>query len=259
MLRIREEQITAFRAYMRKKFVDRVLGHVREHFPEDFEVLGEAQTRTVIKLGIDRAAEHGFETKGDVCNYITLMFSLGSYFDEDPLLPWAAEAIEGKEGTSPSAMMDDLYAKATEYLNRVAGDKGQYYRAALLRASERPFESLAETNTGNLTHDVRSCLSSLYPQHYHALAESSLKSLAEFGQASAGRYGVATHEGILLYVHLMFMIGSHFDRDPLHPWAAGVLEDESVTDPQQKARKLYEATMARLDQTFRIGRSIGRT
>ena len=259
MLHIRKEQMRALNAYMRENFVDEMVAYLREHFPQDCDVLGQAQTRRVIDLGIDRAAEHGLEIKGDVCNFITLMFSLGSYFDEDPLLPWASEVLEGKEENSPSAMMDDLYAKATEYLNRVAGDNGQYYRTALLRARERSFESLAETNTGNLTRDIRSCLSSLYPQQYNALAKSSLKSLMELGQASAGRYGVGTHEGILLYVHLMFLIGSHFDRDPLHPWAAAVLEDESVTDPQQKARKLYEAAMARLDHAFTAGRSIGRT
>lgn len=259
MLHIRKEQMQALNAYMRENFVDEMLAYLREHFPQDCEVLGQAQTRRVIDLGIDRAAEHGFEIKGDVCNFITLMFSLGSYFDEDPLLPWASEALEGEEGTSPSTIMNDLYAKATEYLNRVAGDKGQYYRTALRRARERSFESLAETDTGNLTQDIQSCLSSLYPQQYNALAESSLKSLTELGQASAGRYGIGTHEGILLYVHLMLMIGSHFDRDPLHPWAASILKDESVTDPQQKARKLYEAVMARLDQAFATSRSIGRT
>ena len=259
MLHIRKEQMQALNAYMRENFIDEMLAYLCEHFPHHYEVLGEEQTRRVIDLGIDRAAEHGFEIKGDVCNFIALMFTLGSYFDEDPILPWAAETLEDEEGISPSCMMDDLYAKASEYLKRVAGEEGQYYTTALLRARKMPFESFAETNTGNLTRDTRSCLSNLYPQQYQTLAESSLKSLVELGQASAGRYGVGTHEGILLYVHLMFLIGSHFDHDPLHPWAAAVLENESVTDPQQKARKLYEAAMARLDQAFATGRSIGRT
>ena len=131
MLIIRREQMDAFSPLIRKKFVDEVLAYIRGYYPEDCEALGDEQTRRAIDLGVDRAAAHGFDIKGDVCSYITLMFSLGSYFDEDPLVPWTAEVLEDKE-TDRSAVMERLYAKTKNYLRMVAGENGQYYRSALL-------------------------------------------------------------------------------------------------------------------------------
>ena len=43
----------------------------------------------VARLGIGRAARHGLDTDHDIFVYVTLMMMLGSYFDEDPQLPWA--------------------------------------------------------------------------------------------------------------------------------------------------------------------------
>ena len=61
----------------------------------------------------------------------------------------------------------------------------------------------------------------------------------------------------MIYVRLMFMLGSHVDRDPLHPWAAAILQVDSAADPVSKARRLDEAAMERIEQAFKIARSTG--
>lgn len=256
VLKIRKEQIMVFRAYMRKKFVDRMLVILPEYYPEDCAVLGEVQTRKVIELGIARAETHGFETQGPVCDYICLMFTFGSYFDADPLLPWAAAVLENREGIDAATLIKNLYAKAADYSRRVAGDDGEYHTRALLRARQKPFDALNKINSGDLIQDVRSLLNDLYSQRYQILTESSLKWLVDLGQTSAGKYGAGTQEGILVYVGLMFMLSSHFDRDPLHPWAAAVLQDSAITEPGLKARKLHEAAMTRLDQALEVNGTI---
>lgn len=254
MLIIRKEQMEVFRANMRKSFENEALDYARENFPGDCDVLGEAQTRIVIDLGIDRAAEHGFDTKGDVCDYIMLMFALGSYFDEDPQLPWTAEILEDSSLLSPSDMMEKLYAEASDYLKKVSGDNGVYYKKALLRARKMSYASLEKSISGNLTQDIDTILISLYPQQYHILTESSRNSLTDLGRSSAESYGLKTREGILIYIMLMFMLGSSFDRDPLHPWAEDVLQGDSLY-PVVKARRLYEAIIVRLDQALDNNRS----
>lgn len=255
MLTIRKDQRPAFRAAMRKNFESDMVAQLREDFPEDCEVLGEDQVRRVIDLGVDRAAAHGFETRGDVCDYIVMMFIIGSYFDEDPQLPWAAEVLRDEGEAGPSATMEALYARANEYLGRVAGEDGEYYRKALLRARRMTFESLARPGSGNMSHEIRPFLRRLYPEKHGELADSSLRRMGNLGQASATRYGIGTPEGTLVYVALMFMLGSHFDRDPQHPWAGEVLQDRATTSADLKARRLQEAAMARLAQSRAIDTS----
>ena len=242
MLTIRKEQIAVFRASMRGSFEDRMVVYLREDYPGDCETLGEAQTRRVIDLGIGRAAAHGFDTKGDVRDYICLMFRLGSYFDEDPFFPWVAQVLPEREGAAPSAAMDDLWAAAMAYWSRVAGDQGQYRAGALLRVRETPFESFAAIGAP----DART----LYPEKCRDLSESSFRRVTDLGRASVKRHGFGVQEGLSLYLALMLVLGSHFDRDPLHPWAEAVLQETPVVDSRFKARKLHEAAMARLDQSL---------
>lgn len=255
-MKIRNEQKDAFSPQMRKNFVDEVLEYIRGYYPEDCGVLGDEQARRVIDFGIDRAAAHGFDIKGDVCSYITLMFSLGSYFDEDPLVPWAAEVLQDKE-TDRSAVMQELYAQATNYLRMVAGQNGEYYRSALLWLRQESFDSLTKTDTGDLDQDIRTRLNELYPQQYQALSEDMLKELTNAAEALAEKYGLGSCEGVMICVGLMSMLGSHFDRDPLHPWAAKVLRGGSGADPVRKARRLFEAAVDRVEQALRIARSTG--
>jgi hypothetical protein len=242
MLTIRKEQIAAFTASMRGSFEDRMVVCLREDYPADCETLGEAQTRRVIDLGIGRAAAHGFDTKGDVRDYICLMFRLGSYFDEDPFFPWVAEVLPERGMTAPSATMDGLWAAATAYWTRVAGDRGQYHAGALLRVRETPYESFAAIGAP----DART----LYPEKCRDLSGNSFRRVTDLGRASVQQYGMAVQEALPLYLALMLVLGSHFDRDPLYPWAAAVLQETPAAESRLKARELHEAAMARLDQAL---------
>ena len=247
MLVIRKEQLKAFSDSMVKNFEDTMLSILREDFAEACEVLGEAQTRRVIKLGMSRASMHGFEARGDMCDYIALMFRLGSYFDEDPLLPWAAYELEGKEGVSVSSIMNNLYSEAMDYLDRTAGENGENYTSALQRLRELSFEYFTEIDSGDLHQDTRTFLTMLYPERYVETAQESLRSALDLGKASATKHGMGTGAGIILYIGAMFMLGSHFDRDPLYPWACDILRDTTMSTPNTKAQRLHEAFVARID------------
>jgi hypothetical protein len=258
MLTIRKEQTAAFRSAMRRNFQDQMLEDLGKRFPADCQVLGKDQTRRVIDLGIDRAAAQGFGARRHVCDFITLMFILGSYFDEDPLLPWAAEALAGQAGGDPNARMARLYAKTTDYLKQVAGENGEHYRAVLLRARRMPFESIGTSNPPGSPLDPRAFLQALYPQRSGVLTDTGYQSLIALGRASAEKYGLSTREGFYVYIGLVFVLSSHFDRDPLHPWAAAILQDKSARDPGAKARRLHAAAMERLEQYQRISQSTAR-
>jgi hypothetical protein len=250
VLTIRNEQKAAFAAVMRESFTSEVLGYLQERFPNDCPALGEDQTRVVIGIGTDRAATYGFDTRGNVYDYIALMFSLGGYFDEDPLLPWASEALAAAEETNQHVLMEDLYTRATDYIGRVVAHDGSLRNDARLRARERPLTALPSVGRGDLADDLRAHLSDLYPEKWEALDEAALRQVIRLCRARADAYGIGRGRGPALYAGLMFLFGGHFDRDPLHPWAEAVLKDESVSDAILKSERLHEAAIARLDPSL---------
>jgi hypothetical protein len=72
---------------------------------------------------------------------------------------------------------------------------------------------------------------------------------------SCSNYGLQTREGLLVYSAIMFLLGSHFDRDPLHPWVSQPLN--SALGMPEKARALQSAAHARLEQYISLARTTG--
>ena len=253
MLTIRNEQMAVFRAYATQNFADQMVVHLRKCFPHDCEMLGEAQVRRVIDLGIKRARANEFHSTREVCRYISLMIILGSYFDEDPQLPWVAQILQ--QPAPPSVRMDQLYREVSSYLERISGSHGEYYRRALIRSRGLSLDIFTQSTDGDLESSLLRWLMALHKEKFRELHETTLEKLLMLGQKSAVKYGLSTREGIFVYTGLMFMLGSHFDRDPLQSWAATALQDSSTTDPSARARNIYASAMVKLDEFLKLGRA----
>jgi hypothetical protein len=233
---IRDAQITALKRVRRDRFIDKLTSHLGTYFPAERRVLGPMQMRTVCEVGLVRANAHGLLAAGDACRYVTLMFFLGSHFDRDPQLPWAADALASKRGT-PGARMDRLYAVATAHIAQISGSGGELYTRALLRARRLPFEALAARIDGILRH--------ILPEKYEAIGSGGREALLALARAKATAAAFTTPEGQALNAILMFLLGAHYLDDPLHPWAAEALAPNLTGD--RRARHLYESARATLD------------
>ncbi len=79
------------------------------------------------------------------------------------------------------------------------------------------------------------------PELGRDIGEDQLRLSVRDGISRANSYGF-THRGpIRLYLELMLLFGSAFDRDPQYPWAASILKDNA---PQmQRAEVLYEGIL----------------
>lgn len=244
MLTIRKEQMAAIRRGRRDSFVEELRAHVERFFPGDARVLGEAQLRTVLELGLDRAALHGIRQKGQTAQYVSLMFMLGSFFDEDPQLPWAAAAL-GPEEAPAGPRLEALQQHVKAHLREVAGPKGDRYRRALARVRRTPFEAYFADGLRDLT--VRSIARRLYPEKLGRLGD--LRPLIALAEETAARHGLpVSGDGALCGPALMLLLGAHFDRDPIHPWAAEVLETD--LPPREKAEALHRQALGRIDLYF---------
>jgi hypothetical protein len=248
MLKIREEQYEELGKISLKSFEDSMVEHIKEFFPEQYEILGEPAIRRVIQYGVERAENYEFITERDVCLYINSMIMLGSNFDTDLQLPWAADILKDESITDSVARVDALCEKTLEYLDRVAGTNEGYYKRALLSVREVPIQDFSQSVTGGVEPRIIGQLQKIWPKKCEDLGERAVRQLIRHALESAKEYSITNDRGIMVYAGLMFMLGGGFDKDPQFPWAALVLNDESITNEPAKVDRLYKEAMAFLEK-----------
>ena len=96
MLIMNDRQLDAFAAAGQGAFKQELAEHLREHFGWHARAWGPQTTQAVVEHGFARAQAHGFETRRDVCLYVTLLPLLGGWFDEDPMLAFAGAYLQAR-------------------------------------------------------------------------------------------------------------------------------------------------------------------
>lgn len=94
MFKIREEQMNVLSQYMTKNFENRLVCHVKEYFPDEFQSLGELEVHDRVVYGIEKARTYQFTSENYICKYINIIFAFGDKdFDTNMSLPWATEIL----------------------------------------------------------------------------------------------------------------------------------------------------------------------
>jgi len=222
--------------------------HIKKYFPKYYEIMGEPTVRKVIRYSIERAETYGLTTERDVCLYINLVFLLGSNFDTDVQFPWAAATLKDEMIKGSVIRIDKLYEIAMDYLGRVNGDNNIYLALALRKIREVPFGEFSYAVSEDVVRKVISQLKNVWPEKCQYLGNSILHQLVQHGIKSARRYNITGEKGLVLYIGLMFMLGSGFDNDPQFPWATAVLRNEVLTEQSAKVERLHTEAMAFLNK-----------
>ena len=87
MLDIRTEQMAAFRAQLLKQFENRMVKHIGQAYPDQFEAMldpesGDAPVRTLVRKGVEKAAGYGIDIEADVARFIDLMVEIDPDLDQ---------------------------------------------------------------------------------------------------------------------------------------------------------------------------------
>ena len=93
MLKIRKEQMEAFKNDNLRKFADRMALHLKKFWPEECKSLGEKGVRDSIMTGIKNAEKYGIVIEYDVASYIDMMYALCFDFDTNPRTNWAGRIL----------------------------------------------------------------------------------------------------------------------------------------------------------------------
>jgi hypothetical protein len=248
---IRGEQVQALNDALVGRFEDELVLHMRDFAPALCRQHDEASVREIVRAGVRRATAIGLTRRAPIRLWLEMQFSLGSDFDSDPQLPWAAASLIDAS-QHPLGCAEALYAASGDYFDAVAGPDNQYMVEALRRAVDVPLGEFTRLSNADA---FIARMASIYPQKVAYVGHAALR--AVFGTAidSAARYDVAPR-GAPLIAGLMFAFGHGAVGDPLYPWVRSTLSDGSASADRGVSR-LHERAVAYAKAVVRHLRSKG--
>lgn len=251
MLVIRKKQLEVLEDVAARNFENELVEHIKEFAPKHSGVIKDKGVREVVRLGIERAENYGFTKRGPIRFYVELMFMFGSDFDTDFQLPWAAGMLNNDEIKDEMERADLLHEKMLEYIKKVARDANDEYSLKALRRLKNARIEDYQVAGGYFDEKAIVGLRDIYPQKSEYLGEELLQTLVKRAKELAERYSVTSEKGKALFVALMFVLGHGFANDSLFPWVKTTMEDESITDPNEKAERLERKMKIYLDQALK--------
>lgn len=231
-------------------FEPRTAQHLKQAFPKQCESLGDDGIRGLVSHGRRRAKRYRLTSQSEVYLFIDLMFLLGKDFDDDPQLPWAGKALRSADVGGEPARARRLHAEAIAYLDRVCGPNSAFVAAAQQRLLATSIE--VPPGQGRLEEAVLARLKAIWPEKYKELGDDGARHLIQRGVASAKTHDITGERGCLVFVVLMFLLGSGFAGDPLASWAGVILGDRE--QPQDaRVRALFAGAIDHLKQQAAAG------
>jgi hypothetical protein len=110
----------------------------------------------------------------------------------------------------------------------------------MLTIRQEQMEALGRMMLERFADDMVRHLRESFPSKCAALGEVGVRDAIQDGISRAGRYGVQKHSDICRFIDMMFVFGADFDTNPKMLWAARILTDPSITDPDTRMYRLYE-------------------
>jgi hypothetical protein len=254
MLVIRKEQIEVMEGAASGSFEENLVTHMKTVARRHTDVIGDDGARAIVKNGIDRAQVYGLTKRGPVRFFVEMIFLFGSEFDTDPLLPWASGVLTNPSIHDQMERADILHEAMTEYVDRVAGKEKEFLLASMRRFNKSRLEDY-QTQGTSFDAAIKEMLRANFPERCEFIGDEGMAKLIESGKEEARSRSIKSAKGAALLTVLMFQLGHAATRDPLFPWISEALNDESVSDPNEriknlraKAVKYSEKTLEHLEQ-----------
>ena len=128
----------------------------------------------------------------------------------------------------------------------------------MLRIRPEQIEAFASPHTPHFESNSIIHIQRAFPKHYSVLSESGARDLVNHARTHARRYGLNDAAAVRLYIDLALLLGRSFDEDIQLPWAAAILNNQSLPgharldiiepEPLLKSVRLHKYAMAYLDE-----------
>lgn len=267
MLKIVSPQWQALQSQALEAFEQRTVRHLAHYFPRRAALAGEAALQATVRLGLERARAHHLDTEACVRCYVEAMLLMGSHFDTDPLLPWAARTLaDPSTEADPLGRGDRLHAQVWAFAERVAPDTRAWaapggppgLAEALRQLRDEPLHAASPEATADAVRRCQPLLWRLFPARFSAVGEAAVAAHLQRSPAAAERCGLEGPRGTALAAVLGFALGHGFDRDPLLPWVADALAPAPAGPAGDRAAapaadRLFAALVAQLRHASAAG------
>jgi hypothetical protein len=245
---IRRAQLQRFEDAAVPEFEALMVTHLARFSPLHSVSLGDAGIRTLIRDGVARAAPHGFTARSTVRFYIECMVLLGADFDTDPQYAWA-RPILADVSVPEVERADRLHDALMAYVAFVGGPDRAYAKRALREVKSMPLRGIPRS-VPDFRQKALEQLAAVHPEKAAFLGSTALLALVARAEEEAQKWGVATDEGIALFIGLMYALGHGFVDDPKYPWIKGTLSRAAFPDPARRVERLYSKVMTYLDHVL---------
>ncbi|MHC4644368.1 MAG: hypothetical protein ACYTBJ_02615 [Planctomycetota bacterium] len=118
----------------------------------------------------------------------------------------------------------------------------------MLKIRKDQYEELGKVSLKRFEDSMVEHIKEFFPKYYEIHKEPLIRKIIQYGVDRAESYGFETKRDTPLFIDLMFLLGSHFDEDIQYPWAKNILADKSISDPTERADKLYDTGVEFLDE-----------
>jgi len=90
---VRNEQMSAFSQYMVRQYESSVMAYLHATYPQYAQEKGASYLQSLIRSGIEKAAEYDIYVEDDVQSFIDCRIIFGEDFDTNPCFAWAAAIL----------------------------------------------------------------------------------------------------------------------------------------------------------------------
>lgn len=247
MLIIRDTQFNIFEQTRQRAFADALVEVLRHSYPHACrQAGGAAAVATLVARALASAAEQGYTSGRPAGVYVALTVILGVDFQRDPQLPWVADYLDDTDIADPTQRIEQLFARTIDYLGVTGGEHGECMARAVRRLAALDLGAIAPSIGERWLRDMARLCALLYPEKYAEQGKAATLAMLRAGMACAARHRLRGRADFLVYLALMFLLGSGFDHDPLHPWAGAILHGSDAQAGATRGARLHAAAIAHL-------------
>lgn len=114
----------------------------------------------------------------------------------------------------------------------------------MLLIEQSQVDALKQTLSARFELQMLEHVQTYFPNHCRIAGNQAIKQLVTHGMVQAQSYGFVTQRDCCLYLTSMFMLGTHFDVDPMYPWVTAYMDPESSDQHSDRACELADKSLA---------------
>ena len=154
-------------------------------------------------------------------------------------MPWVGDILVDKPAKDVDSTIDKLADEALIRFQKITGDGQRSLFRTLSKVKKELPRLLSESDGSEFEIEMAQRLYKIDPRRHDAFGSDAVLNLIRDSRLKTSRHGLFSQEGNRLFVLAAFMLGSHFDNDPMWERINRHLKDSAVTEENDRVLRIY--------------------